>query len=449
MINLLAKICKFSFGTLEEQEIRKFVRIGIVFFLLIGIYWTLRPIKDSAFIQFVGNTYIPYAKTISFILIFPTLAIYTKILQKFKKENIFPLFVYFYVTIIMVFSLPVFLGQTHFITNKIALNIIGYGLYFTVESFGSIMVAFFWALLTDTTDPQSAKNGFALVYLFGQIGGALLPVSITRVPILLGMKTDIVSLIILACLTSLIIPVSRSFFKRTPKELLTSFVHDKINNKQEAVDKKTKFIDGVKLLCSHKYLIGLFLMEFSFEFVMTVVDFNFKMLAGTTYSGVELSGYLGRMASSVNTTSALILIFLSNRVQRLFGLKIAILFIPVVVGIVFLYFINANPSLQIMFMLVIVGKATNYAFRSSFKQLYIPTTPNVHFRLQAWNDVFGSRGSKQIGSIFNMLFGIIGKAKYLMVGRIIGLPLVATWIISTLYLGKTCDKAVSEKKIIV
>jgi AAA family ATP:ADP antiporter len=442
------KICKFSFGTFEEKEIKKFIHVGVIFFLLIGIYWTLRPLKDSIFIQLVGKTYIPYAKTISLILMLPILTIYTKLLQNFTKEKIFPILVYFYITIIMFFAFFIFLSQIHTIVGKITLNIIGYGWYFAVESFGSIMVAFFWAILTDTTDSQSAKKGFSFVYLFGQIGGATLPLSITNIPIFFGMKTDIVSLIVVVCLIYLIIPVSKNIFNDTSK-LDVSFVHDKINNEEQIINKKTKFIDGIKLLCSHKYLIGLLLMEFSFEFVITIVDFNFKLLAGTVYSGVELTGYLGKMASAVNTTSALILIFLSNRIQRLFGIRIAVLSIPVIIGSIFLYFINTNPSLQVMFILVIVGKAVNYAFRSSFKQLYIPTTPDVHFRLQAWNDVFGSRGAKQVGSIFNMLFAIIGKTKYLVLGRVIGFPLVIAWVASALYLGKTCEKAVSEKKIII
>jgi AAA family ATP:ADP antiporter len=449
MTKLLMKICKFSFGTFEEQEFKRFVHVGIIFFLLIGIYWTLRPLKDSIFMQLVGKTYIPYAKTVSLILIFPILAIYTKLLKSFSKDKTFRILAYFYITVIMLFAFPVFLSQSQFIADKAILNILGYGWYFAVESFGSIMIACFWGMLTDSEDSQSAKKGFALVLLFGQIGGATLPLTITKTPILLGMKTDIVSLMIVACLIYLIIPLSKSFFKKSPIKLDAPFAHDKANSQKQAINKQAKFIDGLKLLCSHRYLIGLLLMEVFFEFVVTIVDFNFKMLAGTVYSGVELTGYLGKMAAAVNTTSGLILLFLSNRIQRLFGIKIAVLSIPVIVGGIFLFFINTNPSLQIMFILVIAGKGVNYAFRSSFKQLYIPTSSDVHFRIQAWNDVFGSRGAKQIGSLFNMLFGIIGKAKYLLIGKAIGFPLVIIWIASALYLGKTCEKAVSEKKIIV
>lgn len=437
MKNLLMKICNFSFGSFEEEEIERFTRFGLIFFLLIGVYWTLRPLKDSIFIQLVGKTFIPFAKTISLILVLPIISIYTKILKRFKQKKTFQILTYFYITVIALFVLPVFLSQSHIITNKLISNIIGYSWYFTVESFGSIMIALFWGILTDTTDAQSAKKGFALVFLLGQIGGIILPFTITGMPLILGIKTDIISLLAVMCAMCLIIPTSEKFFE------VTSVAYSNETNK------KTKFIDGIKLLCSHKYLMGLLLMELLFEFVMTIIDFNFKMLAGTVYSGVELTQYLAKMASSVNAMSALIIIFLSNRIQRLFGLKTAVLAIPVVVGGVFLYFINANPSLKTMFILVVTGKAVNYAFRSSFKQLYIPTTPDVHFRLQAWNDVFGSRSAKQLGSVFNMLYLAVGKIKYLMFNKVIGFPLVTIWIATAFYLGKTHEKAINNKRIII
>ena len=437
MKNLLMKMCNFSFGSFEEEEIERFTRFGLIFFLLIGVYWTLRPLKDSIFIQLVGKTFIPFAKTISLILVLPIISIYTKILKRFKQKKTFQILTYFYITVIALFVLPVFLSQSHIITNKLISNVIGYSWYFTVESFGSIMIALFWGILTDTTDAQSAKKGFALVFLLGQIGGMVLPFTITGMPLILGIKTDIISLLAVMCAMCLIIPTSEKFFE------VTSVAYSNETNK------KTKFIDGIKLLCSHKYLMGLLLMELSFEFVMTIIDYNFKMLAGTVYSGVELTQYLAKMASSVNAMSALIIIFLSNRIQRLFGLKTAVLAIPVVVGGVFLYFINANPSLKTMFILVVTGKAVNYAFRSSFKQLYIPTTPDVHFRLQAWNDVFGSRSAKQLGSVFNMLYSVVGKMKYLMFNKVIGFPLVTIWIATAFYLGKTHEKAINNKRIII
>ncbi|MBS0626981.1 MAG: hypothetical protein JSS09_02090, partial [Verrucomicrobia bacterium] len=87
---------------------------------------------------------------------------------------------------------------------------------------------------------------------------------------------------------------------------------------------------------------------------------------------------------------------------------------------------------------------------------YIPTTPDVRFKAQAWIETFGSRASKEAGSLFNMLlaplqkaFGpLLGKAHYLMLSGAIGFPLLALWLIVALYLGKTFRKAIHDKKVI-
>ncbi len=48
-------ICRFNFGNFEKDEFKKFLRMGAIFALMIGVYWTLRPLKDAVFIQLVGK----------------------------------------------------------------------------------------------------------------------------------------------------------------------------------------------------------------------------------------------------------------------------------------------------------------------------------------------------------------------------------------------------------
>lgn len=49
MAKFLISIFKFNFGEFEEREFKKLLRMGIIFLLLIGLYWTMRPLKDSIF----------------------------------------------------------------------------------------------------------------------------------------------------------------------------------------------------------------------------------------------------------------------------------------------------------------------------------------------------------------------------------------------------------------
>ena len=158
-LRLFQTICRFSFGNFETEEFKKFLRMGLIFALIIGVYWTLRPLKDAVFIQLVSNLQLPFAKTVSVLALLPLVMFYTKLLEKTSREKMLVILPTFYGITIVVFSLLIMLAQTA-IQDKssplsfLALNGIrglGYVWYVFVESFGSLVVALFWAFAADTT----------------------------------------------------------------------------------------------------------------------------------------------------------------------------------------------------------------------------------------------------------------------------------------------------------
>ena len=102
-------VCSFNFGSFEKEEFKKFLRLGIIFALIIGVYWTLRPLKDAIFIQFVGKYQLPFAKTISVLALLPIVMFYTKLLEKTSREK-------------MLVILPIFYGSTIFLFSILMIN---------------------------------------------------------------------------------------------------------------------------------------------------------------------------------------------------------------------------------------------------------------------------------------------------------------------------------------
>ncbi|MDR1609663.1 MAG: hypothetical protein LBR78_02300 [Holosporales bacterium] len=457
MISLFMRLCKFNFGNFEEPEFRKFLRMGMIFMIIVGSYWTLRPLKDAIFIDFVGKLYLPYAKTVSVLLLLPLVAFYTKLVGKYPKEKVLVMLPVFYGISILAFAGIVFLFQSHTCDNAIISCIVGYIWYFFVESFGSIVIALFWAFAADVTDPKTAKRGFPLIYALGQFGGVILPYSVGGLPSRIGLTTDALSMLILGCLVVLIIPLVRRFFAVTPKELLVSFDHGEVKQeKEEKKGKKPGFTEGLKLLFSHKYLISIFAANFIFEFIVTIFDFSFKLAASDMYSGVALSNYLSLYGSSVNMVSLLCLLLGVSNVTKFLGIGAALAAMPIILGAALLGFMSMD-SLNFLFALMVGSKAINYALNGpSLKQLYIPTTKDVHFKAQAWIETFGSRASKEAGSLVNMVmkplqtaFGeVAGKAHFLTLGGAIGFPLVVLWFVVAIYLGKTFKGAVAENRVV-
>ena len=212
----------------------------------------------------------------------------------------------------------------------------------------------------------------------------------------------------------------------------------------------------MRLILKHRYLRSIFAVIFIYELVITIFDFNFKLAAGATYSGVALSNYLGFYSSSVNIISLLCLLLGISNVTRFLGIGVALTAMPIIFAMALFGFISLD-SLFFLFTLMIGSKAINYALNGpALKQLYIPTTSDVRFKAQAWIETFGSRTSKEVGSLFNMLLGpfqsifgaVAGKANYIILSGFIGFPLLVVWFFIALYLGKNFTKAIKQEEVI-
>jgi ATP:ADP antiporter, AAA family len=454
-------ICKFNFGDFGREEFKKFLRMGVIFALIIGVYWTLRPLKDAIFIQLVGKLQLPFAKTVSVLALLPLVMFYTKLLEKISRERMLVILPIFYGFSVLGFSVAMFFLQVPVAEMAarsfgllIFTKVIGYIWYLFVESFGSLVVALFWAFAADTTEATPAKRGFPLVVAIGQLGGVIFPFSVGGLPHRLGLATDTLSMVVLGFLILLIIPLVKYFLKATPKELLVSF-HGK-NEKEEKKEQEPGFLEGLKLLLKHRYLLGIFAANFIYEVVITIFDFNFKLAASAEYSGVGLSNYLSIYGSSVNIVSLACLLLGISNVTRFLGIGMALAAMPVIVGLALTGFLTMN-SLTFLFTLMVGSKAINYALNGpALKQLYIPTTPDVKFKAQAWIETFGSRLSKQSGSMFNMAlaplqksFGaLVGKSYYLMLSGAICFPLLGLWFFIAIFLGRKFRKAVHDKTVV-
>ncbi len=461
---VLQTICRPIFGSFEREEFKKFLRMGLIFAFILGSYWTLRVLKDSVLINLVDKAAQPWAKGLSLLCLVPILMIYTRLFDKYSREKMFYLLASVYTVITLLFGVLLLLpgvGQaaSEVIAARTGLayygtKIIGYAWYVFVESYGSLVVALFWGLATDITMPDSAKRGFPLVVAIGQIGGILGPLLITGLPHRLGLSTSSLSIFIAGGVVFSIIALLKYFFRATPKDLLVSF-----HGKNEAVaeaEQEPGFLEGLKLLLQHKYLLGIFAVISFYEIIVTIFDFHFKYLAGSVYSGIALDRYFGWYGSSVNLVALICLLLGVSNITRLLGVGVALALMPIIVGGALTGFISVN-SLNFLFWLMVGSKAINYALNGpAMKQLYIPTTPDVRFKSQAWIETFGSRGSKGLGSVFNLtlkpltrtLGDIAGRARHIWLSAWLGFTLVGLWFVIALYLGRTYKRAIDQKKVV-
>lgn len=470
LIPFLQVVCKPLFGEFQHEEFKKFLRMGSIFAAIIGSYWTLRVLKDSIFIGLVNKpetllnlqnglkevNHIWIAKWVSIVCLFPLVMAYSKLLDKMSRERVFYLLSIIYGLATVVFALLLlspYVGQAkaEIIASRTGVafygtKLLAYSWYVFVESYGSLVVALFWAISTDITMPESAKKGFPLVVAVGQMGGIVGPMFIGKLPDKLGHAGDSLSVALCAVVVLSLVLLLKYFMSSTPKELLTSF-HGK-NEAQAEKEQEPGFLEGVKLLVSQWYLLGIFAIITFFEVIVTIFDFHFKNLAGTKYTGPALAAYLSDYASMVNTVSLVCLLLGISNITRILGVGAALMLMPVIVGFAIFGFVTYD-NIEFLFYLMVGSKAINYALNGpAMKQLYIPTTHDVRFKSQAWIETFGSRGAKAMGSGFNSLLTTVGRAAHVLYASYLGFAMVISWLFIALFLGRTYKKAIDNKTVV-
>jgi AAA family ATP:ADP antiporter len=464
IISAMQTLLRPLFGTFEKEEFKKFLRMGLTFACVIGAYWTIRTLKNSMFGVLAGPHLLPWGKVVSIMVLIPMVMLYTKILDKVTRERAFYGISMFYGVMTVVFALLLANGSIGEASEAViaartgwtwyGTKILAFAWYIFVESYGSLVIALFWAIASDTTLPDSAKRGFSLVVALGQVGSIVGPEYICQLPRLLGFETGAIAVAIASLMMFASILALKYVLAATPKELLVSFK----GKNEAAVEKEQEpgLLEGFWLLIEHKYLLAIFSVGFVYEFIITVFDFHFQTLAKATYSGHAYHEFLGHYGSYVNTVALVCLLLGVSNITRYLGIKVALALMPIIVGGAIFGFTSFD-SLTFLFWLMVGSKAINYALNGpALKQLYIPTTHDTRFKAQAWIETFGSRSSKGAGSGFNMLYGPLqlslgaaaGRARHVLLSSYVGYALVCVWFFIALFLGNTYQKAVDEKRVV-
>lgn len=435
------------FGDFTRDEFNKYAFLGVIFACILGVYWTLRALKEPIFNALVGHgVYLAAAKMVSLALLLPLIVLYGVLVRRFSRNWLFYIMSTGYALLLVLWGI-VFaynnLGQAHALATPWCIS--GWLWYAFVESFGSFVPALFWAFVADVSDARSARYGFPLIALLGQFGGVITPRYLVHIPCLLGTCTSTSIVVFLAMIVVCIGPLVALFIRKTPTHMLHGFSHKKTIHDDMG---KTGLFEGLRLLLTHRYLLGMFAMIAFFELSVTFIDFNFKNMVVCAWSCDQACCYLGEYGSAVNLVTFICILFGINNIQRWLGVRAALLVTPVIVGSLIVLF-RMFYVLDVLFWLLIAARAIGYALQvPTLKQLYIPTSRDAKYKAQAWIDTFGSRSAKATSSLLNMSCETLGTCVYLSFIFYLSIGVVGAWLCVAWFLGNRYNKAVSGQQVV-
>lgn len=480
---------------ITEKEIKKFGLLSVIFFLVIGSYWSLRLLKNSIFYKVAfpeelgwpketGRNFIPIAKIFSLVFVFVMVIIYSKLIDKYKKHQLFYIICSFFGSLFIFIAGILFIKDVYgfevlgkifaglFTNNyllgaKLVLATTGWVSYFLIESFGSLLVALFWSFTSSITTTESAKHGYPLVITVAQIAAILGSIPLffseyigTYWPILLSTSILVFS----------VIPAVAYFMSSVPEDqLVGNKLAAKTESNQEinteAEKKKIKkegffqsFFGGLILLVTKTYLIGVFILSTFYEALGQIIEFQMQSLVNSDpYYGTDLG--FGKFQSiygmSINVLSFLISFLGTSELIRRFGVKVALIIYPasylvVLSAILVLYLLGVKATilLWILFGIMVFVKGVGYAVSNPTKEImYVPTSKDVKFKAKGWTDTFGSRLAKFGGSLVTESFKKNLKG-LMLYGTAISFVLNIIWLAAAVFVGNKNSKLIKENKII-
>ncbi len=435
---MISTICRTLWGDVSREEAKKFGLLSAVFFFIIGTYWLMRSLKEAIFLNTVGPSYLPFAKIVSLVCLVLVLMVYAKLVDALEKHTL----VYLLCGIYSVAFIAIAYGLAHpsiGFANTVLdkFRLVGWLSYFAIESSGTLIIALFWSFVASSVDPSSAKRGYPIILAGAQVG-SILGASLATHAEFFGL----VLLVSIGAASLMIVPFMIRFFM---------FHHpDPVSTAPRAPKKSTGALEGLRLLFSHPYLMGILVVGTVYEVIGEILNLQMKLLANDIYPTAEkMAGFMGSFGVAVNILSLFFAFVGTSFFIRRFGITFCLVMYPATIALAILFAWSMN-GLWFFFAAMVALKGMSYAFNNPCKELmYIPTSKDIKFKAKSWMDGFGGRSAKALGAgviaAFPMVQSIVSLISY---GSIVSLGIIAAWIPIAFLVGRTNSKLVDEGKII-
>jgi MFS transporter len=140
---------------IRREELPIVTLLFLFFFLVIAVFQILRPLKKGLFVEYYGADLELYAKLSNILVAAVGVAVFTYLYKKLPRQRLLYVFCGFFIVC--------FVALGFALTGAEPLPI--WGFYVLGDLLSTLMVAAFFAFLTDVATPDQAKR------LFGVIGG--------------------------------------------------------------------------------------------------------------------------------------------------------------------------------------------------------------------------------------------------------------------------------------
>lgn len=478
---------------IHSYELKKFLPMLMMFFLISFNYTVLRDTKDSIIVPSCGAGAIPFLKvygTVPFAIIF--MLIYSKLSNVLSKQKLFTATIVPFMVFFGLFAYVLYPMRHHIHPSASAewltaalperLAVIGslyqnwsYALFYILaELYGSVVLSLlFWGFANDITRVAEAKRYYGLFGLGANLALLVSGECIKHFSYIAkhlpeeqawGIALNwLMGFVVINCLATILI------YGWMQRNVLTDprFYAPDEAVKTKKSKPKMKLTESFAYLAKSPYILLLAALVVGYGICINLIEVSWKGQLHLQYPDhTDYSRFMGTFSQVTGIVTCFMILCVSGNVIRRFGWTTAALFTPIVLGITGLGFFGglfckenllgfaSMMGTTPLFLIVLFGTAQNVLSKSTKYSLFDPTKEMAYIPLdqeqkvkgKAAIDVVGARLGKSGGSFIQQILiatvGFSGMMPY--VGVLVAVTIVL-WIACAKALGKRFNELQAQR----
>mgnify|MGYP006424901155 CR=1 FL=1 len=442
------------FFGIRAGEAPKAFGLSFYFFLVIAVFWVLKPLKRGLLISYFGEDPITMAgwtltgaeaeqmgKVLNMVVAYGIVVVFTWLSNFLSRQQLVATFSAVFGGLFVLFAFTIEgLGQFGV-----------WSFYVLGDIWTTVMVATFWAITNDLNTADEAERLYGVIGLGGVVGGFVgasvvsgLVTGIGRAPLLLGL------LVPLALIVGIVYWVNRCEVQRgrcpegtpcCPDDATGDGAEDEID-----ADGANAALEGAKLVFQSKYLLSIAAVLALYEITSNIVDFQLASIVETSITDdLARDQFFGFIGQATGIVSILVQLIVTPYVLNRYGVRVALFVLPAVVLMGSVGFL-AVPILALAGFMSVGDNALNYSINQSAKEaLYTPTSQDEKYKAKAFIDMFVQRAAKvfSVGLNLSLPALVFGSVRWLSVPALL---VIGAWLGVVRFLGQQFETRAAEQR---
>ncbi|WP_420615592.1 NTP/NDP exchange transporter [Candidatus Palauibacter sp.] len=416
-------------GTRPEEG-RLVLLSALYFFFILSAYYVIRPIREEMAVA-GGVENIPWLFTGTLTAMLLVHPIFAAVVSRWTRRRFVTITYRFFML-----NLLVYFVLLSVVTDGAASVWVGRTFFVWISVFNLFVVSVFWSFMTDIFRERQSRRLFGLIGVGGTVGG-IVGSSITA--FLVGFLSPATLLLFSVLLLEGAVVCLKALDSRcaTLKEAGGSPDGGRDASRAEASEAVIggSALEGIRRVLASPYLLGIGAFMLLFTIGSTFLyNIQADIVARTFATSAERTSIFARIDLSVNVLTLFTQLFLTGRILKWLGVRLALGILPVLSVLGFLA-LGAAPVFAVFVVFQVLRRAGNFALAVPTREVLYTVLPRRDkYKAKNFNDLFVYRAGDQIGVWSFAGLRALGLGSSALALTMV--PLAGLWLMIALWLGR-------------